>query len=45
LLKVGFVSGPELGAMLQELEDWWIASDFKPGKDELLERAKMQRGQ
>jgi poly(A) polymerase len=45
LLEAGFVSGPELGAMLQHLEDWWIASDFKPGKDDLLERAKMQRGQ
>jgi poly(A) polymerase len=45
LLEAGFVSGPELGAMLQHLEDWWIASDFKPGKDDLLERAKTQRGQ
>jgi poly(A) polymerase len=44
LLEAGFVSGPELGAVLQHLEDWWIASDFKPGKDELLERAKSQRG-
>jgi tRNA nucleotidyltransferase/poly(A) polymerase len=44
LLEAGFVSGPELGAVLQHLEDWWIASDFKPGKDELLERAKSQKG-
>ena len=44
LLESGFVSGPELGAMLQQLEDWWIASDFKPSKGELLERAKSQRG-
>ncbi len=44
LLEAGFVSGPVLGEMLQHLEDWWIASDFKPGKDELLERAKSQRG-
>jgi poly(A) polymerase len=44
LLEAGFASGPELGAMLQQLEDWWIASDFKPGKDELLQRALEQRG-
>ncbi len=45
LLEAGFVSGPELGDVLRNLEDWWIASDFKPGKDELLDRAKTQRGQ
>jgi poly(A) polymerase len=44
LLEAGFASGPEVGDMLRHLEDWWIASDFKPGKDELLERAKTQRG-
>jgi poly(A) polymerase len=44
LLEAGFASGPELGDMLRHLEDWWIASNFKPGKGELLERAKSQRG-
>lgn len=45
LLEAGFASGPEVGVMLRRLEDWWIASDFKPGKDELLQWTKEQRGQ
>ncbi len=34
----GMKPGPELGAALRRLEDWWIASDFKPGKDAILAR-------
>ena len=30
--------GPEIGETLTQLEDWWVASGFKPGKDELLKR-------
>lgn len=32
------VNGPAVGQALRELEDWWIASGFKPDKDELLAR-------
>jgi poly(A) polymerase len=34
----GMKPGPELGAVLRRLEDWWIASDFKPDKTQLLAR-------
>jgi poly(A) polymerase len=34
----GLQPGPGMGKMLQQLEDWWVASDFKPSKDELLAR-------
>lgn len=34
----GIAAGPEMGRALKRLEDWWAASDFKPGKDELLSR-------
>ncbi|MGQ0485414.1 MAG: CCA tRNA nucleotidyltransferase [Hyphomicrobiales bacterium] len=34
----GMKPGPELGATLRRLEDWWIASGFKPGKDAILAR-------
>ena len=44
LLAAGFAPGPELGEALKRLEDWWIASDFKPGKDDLLARALKTRG-
>jgi poly(A) polymerase len=38
LMANGMKPGPELGAVLQRLEDWWLASDFKPDKIELLKR-------
>jgi poly(A) polymerase len=40
LLALGFKPGPELGAMLQGLEDWWIASDFTASREDLLARVK-----
>ena len=39
LLAAGFPAGPKLGQALAALEDWWVASDFKPGRDDLLARA------
>ena len=38
LLQAGMSPGPEIGVMLRRLEDWWVASDFAPGRDELLKR-------
>lgn len=38
LVAHGINPGPELGRKLRELEDWWLASDFKPGKEDLLQR-------
>ena len=38
LIATGLKPGPEIGAALQRLEDWWVASDFKPGKDDMLNR-------
>jgi poly(A) polymerase len=38
LKRKGYKPGPEFGDLLAKLEDWWIASGFKPGKDELLAR-------
>ena len=41
LLKLGVGAGPELGAKLAELEQWWIAEDFGP--DETALRARLQQ--
>jgi tRNA nucleotidyltransferase/poly(A) polymerase len=38
LLRKGYKPGPDFGRILTKLEDWWIASEFKPGKDEILAR-------
>ena len=40
LQAAGFSAGPGLGEALRKLEDWWIASDFKPAREDLLARAK-----
>jgi poly(A) polymerase len=34
--NVGIVPGPELGALLRDLEAWWVERDFTPTRDELL---------
>ena len=44
LMTSGMVPGPDIGAALKRLEDWWVASDFKPGKDELLQRVERGTG-
>jgi poly(A) polymerase len=38
LLAAGMTPGPEIGATLKALEDWWVASGFTPGKQDLLNR-------
>jgi poly(A) polymerase len=37
---LGVTEGPRVGALLHELEQWWIAEDFKPSREELLARLK-----
>jgi tRNA nucleotidyltransferase/poly(A) polymerase len=40
LLALGMAPGPGIGEALRRLEDWWMASDFVPGRQELLDRLK-----
>jgi len=42
LQKLGQKPGPEMGETLRAVEDWWIARDFRPTRDECLEEAKRQ---
>jgi poly(A) polymerase len=43
LLAAGLTAGPQMGQVLAKLEDWWVASDFAPTKDELLARVGRYR--
>ncbi len=36
LLQKGILAGPQLGALLQAAEDYWIAGDFKASREDLL---------
>jgi poly(A) polymerase len=38
LIAAGVASGPAMGEQLQALEDWWVASDFVPTREDLLLR-------
>lgn len=33
VLALGYASGPEVGALLRAVEDWWIAEDFTPDRE------------
>ncbi len=34
----GLPSGPAIGAALSELKSWWVAADFRPDREALLDR-------
>jgi poly(A) polymerase len=38
VLAAGLAPGPKVGQVLSALEDWWVASDFVPTRDDLLAR-------
>jgi poly(A) polymerase len=38
LIAVGFNPGPKMGQVLTALEDWWVANDFTPTRQDLLAR-------
>ncbi len=40
VLKMGVEAGPEIGRMLEWVEDWWVGEDFRPDRQACL--AKMQ---
>ncbi len=40
IIARGIAPGPQMGQILQELEDWWIATDFQATRDELLSQIK-----
>jgi poly(A) polymerase len=40
LIALGAQKGPTLGDLLEHLESWWIAEDFRPDRDAVLAEAK-----
>jgi poly(A) polymerase len=38
LVAAGLTPGPQIGETLRQLEDWWVASDFKPDRESLMAR-------
>ena len=40
VINMGISEGPELGEILEELEEWWINNDFIDDQFSLIERLK-----
>ncbi|MGE5504156.1 MAG: CCA tRNA nucleotidyltransferase [Actinomycetota bacterium] len=40
LMSMGLPHGPRIGKLLAELEAWWEANDYRPGREEMLQRAR-----
>jgi poly(A) polymerase len=39
-LAIGMNPGPEVGEALAAIEDWWVESDFMPGRTACLDKLK-----
>ncbi|HLO78569.1 MAG TPA: CCA tRNA nucleotidyltransferase [Magnetospirillum sp.] len=39
-MELGVPRGPAIGRALAEVEEWWEAEDYRPGRDECLERLR-----
>jgi len=39
-IAAGVAGGPAVGARLREVEDWWIAEGFRPGRKACLDRLR-----
>ncbi len=38
LLAIGYTSGPEVGRILKDIENWWLNENFKPKRAECLKK-------
>ena len=40
VMALGIEEGPEIGALLRDVEAWWVEQDFEPDRPALLQRLK-----
>ncbi|MCR6633123.1 MAG: hypothetical protein NVV74_25495 [Magnetospirillum sp.] len=43
-LALGVPRGPAIGAVLAQVDEWWEVNDFRPGRDQCLEKLRMVAG-
>jgi poly(A) polymerase len=41
VMAAGVEEGPDVGEILDEIEEWWVAQAFRPGREECLERLRL----
>lgn len=44
VLALGVPAGPDVGRVLDAMQDWWLAEDFAPGRTACLEKLKQDYG-
>ena len=42
VIKLGRKPGPDIGRVLELIEEWWVDEDFKPDREACLERLKLE---
>lgn len=42
---LGIPEGPQVGKLLRAVEDWWLAADLRPGREECLAKLRELAGQ
>jgi poly(A) polymerase len=40
VIKLGWKEGPDVGRILEEMSEWWLKAEFKPGRTECLDKLK-----
>ncbi|MDY0009371.1 MAG: CCA tRNA nucleotidyltransferase [Bdellovibrionales bacterium] len=45
VLALGIAAGPEVGRILANIEDWWVAQDFVPGRTACLKKLQTDYAQ
>jgi poly(A) polymerase len=40
VLRAGWKQGPDVGRILNDLAEWWMDSEFRPGRTECLQKLK-----
>ncbi len=40
VMNLGVSSGPDVGHLLANVEDWWLSQDLRPGRDACLEKLR-----
>lgn len=41
VMAAGAPEGPDVGEILEDLEEWWVDQAFRPGRDECLDRLRL----
>jgi poly(A) polymerase len=41
VMAAGVAEGPDVGEILEDIEEWWVEQAFRPGREECLDRLRL----